>query len=156
MVNYWLMKTEPDVYSIDDLKREGIGSWEGVRNFRARNFMRDSMKIGDRVLFYHSNAKPPGVAGIAEVCSKPYPDPTALDPKSPYYSPKSTPEAPIWMMVNVKFIEKFPRIVSLDEIRHIPECQHMLLLQKGQRLSILPVNKQEFQVIVKKGSSTRL
>lgn len=146
-MEYWLMKTEPTTYGIDDLMREKKSCWEGVRNYQARNFMRDSMKVGDKVLFYHSNAKPPGVAGIAEVCSKPYPDFTAWDPKSAYFAPKSTKENPIWMMVDVKFIEKLPRIVSLDEIRTLPKCADMLLLKKGQRLSIQPIEKEHFDAI---------
>ena len=143
------MKSEPDVYGIDDLKKEGSGCWDGVRNYQARNYMRDSMKIGDQVLFYHSNAKPPGVAGIAEVCSKPYPDHTAFDPKSDYFSPKSTKENPIWMMIDLKFVEKLPKLVSLEEIRNIPACSDMLLIKKGQRLSIQPIEKKHFNAIIK-------
>lgn len=148
-MKYWIMKSEPNVYGIDDLKKEGHSHWEGVRNYQARNFMRDDMKIGDKVLFYHSNAKPPGVAGIAAVCSKPYPDFTAWDKKSCYFSPKSTPENPIWFMVDVKFIDKFASIVSLDTIRTLPECQDMLLIKKGQRLSIQPIEKHHFDIILK-------
>ena len=106
-VKHWLMKTEPDVYSIGQLEKERIGPWEGVRNYQARNFMRDEMKRGDLVLFYHSNAKPPGVAGVAKVAREAYPDHSALDPRSPYHDPKSTPESPIWMMVDLEFVEKF-------------------------------------------------
>ena len=152
-MQYWLIKSEPDAYSIDDLKKEGSGCWDGVRNYQARNFMRDSMQIGDKVLFYHSNAKPPGVAGIAEVNSKPYPDHTALDPDSPYFSKKSTEENPIWMMVDMKFIKKFPKFISLEAIRSIPGCEDMLLLKKGQRLSIQPITKQNFNAIKQAGCS---
>ena len=144
---YWLMKTEPNVYGIDDLEREGKSHWEGVRNYQARNFMRDEMHVGDKVLFYHSNAKPPGVVGIAEVCSKPYPDFTAWDPKSKYFAPKTSKEKPVWMMVDVKFVKKFPRIISLDEIRKMPKCSDMLLIKKGQRLSIQPIEKRHFEAI---------
>lgn len=148
-MRHWLMKTEPNVYGIDDLEREGKSHWEGVRNYQARNFMRDEMRVGDKVLFYHSNAKPPGVVGIAEVCSKPYPDFTAWDPKSKYFAPKTSQENPVWMMVDVKFVKKFPRIISLDEIRKIPECSDMLLIKKGQRLSIQPIEKRHFEAIRK-------
>jgi len=148
-MRYWLMKTEPNVYSIDDLKKEGTSHWEGVRNYQARNFMRDDMRIGDLVIFYHSNAKPSGAAGIAKVCSEAYPDFTAFDQKSKYYSPKSTPEKPIWMMVDVEFVAKFPNVISLQEIRDLSECHDMLLLQKGQRLSILPIEKRHFNALKK-------
>jgi len=149
MTNYWLMKSEPGSYNINDLERDGVSGWEGVRNFQARNFMRDEMRVGDKVLFYHSNAKPSGVAGIAEVCSKSHADPTAFDRKSPYYEPKSTKKDPIWMMVDIKFIQKFPQVLSLEEIRKIPACKDMLLLKKGQRLSVQPVDKLHFQAIKK-------
>lgn len=153
-MRYWLMKSEPDVYGIDDLKKEGRCHWDGVRNYQARNFMRDQMKVGDLVLFYHSNAKPPGVAGIAKVCKEAYPDFTAWDKKSPYFSPKASPENPIWMMVDLKFVKKFSKILSLDQIRQIPECQDMLLLQKGQRLSIQPIEKKHFDAIQEKAGTT--
>lgn len=149
-MRYWLMKSEPESYSIDDLKKEKVACWDGVRNYQARNMMRDEMKVGDRVLFYHSNAKPPGVVGVAEVCSGPYPDPTAWDPKSPYFSEKSAPDNPIWIMVDIKFVSKLPQIVSLDEIRTIAACKDMLLLKKGQRLSIQPIEKKHFDAITKR------
>lgn len=149
-MRYWLMKSEPSTYSIDDLESAGRSPWEGVRNYQARNFMRDEMEIGDQVLFYHSNAKPSGVAGVATVCSEPYPDFTALDKNSDYFFAKSTSENPIWMMIDVKFVKKFKRTISLDEIRTIPECQDMLLLQKGQRLSIMPLEKKQYDAICKR------
>src|SRR5690348_14287413 len=110
---YWLMKTEPDVFSIDDLEKKKRAHWDGVRNFQARNFMRDQMKAGDLNLFYHSSTIPPGVAGLARVCREAYPDFTAWDKKSDFFDPRSTPEKPLWMMVDVEFVKKFPRLISL-------------------------------------------
>jgi len=144
----WLMKTEPAVYSIDDLARDGRTGWDGVRNHQARNFMRDRMRIGDPVLIYHSNAKPPGVAGLARVCSAPRPDDTARNPQSPYFDPRSTPEVPRWFLVDVCFEEKFPRRVPLPELRADPALEGMALLRKGQRLSILPVSAAHFARIL--------
>lgn len=150
---FWLMKSEPEVFSIDDLaNRPGqTTSWDGVRNYQARNFMRDEMKLGDRVLFYHSNCKVPGVVGIAEVCSStPHPDKTQFDPHSEYFDPKATPENPRWMLVDVKFIEKFPRTVSLREIKDDPELSKMKVAQRGQRLSVQPVEKCHYDEILKR------
>ena len=145
MKRYWLMKSEPDVYSIDDLARDGTTSWSGVRNYQARNFMRDDMKIGDLVLFYHSNAEPPGVAGIAKVVRTAHPDLTALDPRSPYHDLKATPENPIWQMVDVGFVAAFKRIVSLDELRADPALAGMLVIKRGMRLSVQPVDLAHFK-----------
>jgi predicted RNA-binding protein with PUA-like domain len=152
-MNYWLMKTEPDVFSFEDLKacKNQTEPWDGIRNYQARNFMRDAMKVGDPVLFYHSNTSPPGVTGIAEVASKPYPDPTAFDEKSNYYDPKSDPDNPRWMLVDVKFKAELKRYVPLDEIKTIPECAEMRLIQRGNRLSITPVTRAEFQAIQQAG-----
>lgn len=147
MKRYWLMKSEPDVYSIHDLERDQVTSWSGVRNYQARNFMRDDMKIDDLVLFYHSNAEPPGVAGIARVVRPVHPDLTALDPKSPYYDPKATSENPIWQMVDVGFVSAFKRVVSLDELRAEPTLAGMLVLKRGMRLSVLPVEAGHFKRI---------
>lgn len=149
---YWLMKSEPDAYSIWDLERDGHTSWDGIRNYQARNFMRDEMQIGDGVLFYHSNAKPAGVVGIARVCSKPYPDHTAFDNKSKYYDPKSTRESPRWIMVDVEFVSRFDGILSLAELREIPGLEDMMVTRKGMRLSIQPVTKEEFQIVKKLGN----
>ncbi len=151
--SYWLMKSEPDVFSIDDLKsRPGKKEpWDGVRNYQARNFMRDSMRKGDLVLFYHSNAKPPGVAGIAEICSDAYPDPTAFDRKSKYFDPKSTKENPRWILRDVKFKKKFKTFVSLEELKDHKPLKDMKLLQRGNRLSIMPVTEKEFNYIVSLG-----
>lgn len=147
---YWLMKSEEDVYSIRDLKKDGVTCWEGVRNYEARNLMRDQMKVGDWVLFYHSNAKPPGVAGIAKVAKRAYPDHYAFDKKNPYFDPKSDPENPRWFMVDVEFVEAFGEVLPLDEIRATPALAEMALLKK-LRLSVQPVKKEEFQLIRKMG-----
>ena len=152
-MKYWLMKSEPEVFSFEDLKdcKNQTEPWDGIRNYQARNFMRDQMKVGDQVLFYHSNAKPSGVAGIAEIASEPYPDPTAFDKKSKYFDEKSDPGNPRWVLVDVKFREDLARMVSLDEIKLIPECAEMRLIQRGNRLSILPVEREEFLAIRKAG-----
>jgi predicted RNA-binding protein with PUA-like domain len=153
-MNYWLMKSEPDVFSFEDLKKrpKKTEPWNGVRNYQARNFMRDEMKVGDLVLFYHSSCETPGVAGIAKVSSRPYPDSTQFDPKSEYYDPKATKENPRWFLVDVTFHEDLKKPVSLDEIRKQKGLQDMRLLQKGNRLSILPVTKKEFEMIVSLGN----
>jgi len=148
-MKYWLMKSEPSTYSIDDLEREGATGWDGVRNYQARNFMRDEMKVGDIVLFYHSNANPPGIAGLGKISQKGLVDPTAFDPKSDYYDPKSTKENPRWIMVEVEFVEKFSHFLSLNELKQIKNLSNMKLLQKGNRLSILPVTKAQYNVILK-------
>ena len=141
----WLMKSEPDVFSIDDLSRRKTGGWDGVRNYEARNFMR-SMKVGDKVLFYHSNAAPSGVAGTAEVCREAYPDPTQFDPKSGYHEPRATKEAPVWFQVDLRFVSKFPRLVPLDELRGTPALADMALFKRS-RLSIVPVTPLQWKVI---------
>lgn len=146
---YWLMKSEPETFSIDDLEREGKTSWEGIRNYQARNFMRDDMKPGDMVLFYHSNAHPSGVVGIAQVASEPYPDPSAFDSESPYYDPKSTPEKPTWFLADIAFVRKLDRMVPLEELKQEPRLQDMLVVQKGSRLSIQPIAKRHFDLIEK-------
>ena len=150
-MKYWLMKSEPDVYSIDDLERHGTCFWEGVRNFQARNFMRDEMRLGDAVLFYHSNAKPPAVAGLATVCKESYPDFTSWDPKSSYYDKRSSEENPLWFMVDLKFKEKFTNPVSLAKIKETSSLGGMLLIKKGMRLSVQPVEKKEYSLICKMG-----
>ena len=147
-MRYWLMKTEPDVFSIDDLKSQKTTPWEGVRNYQARNFMRDEMKKGDLVLIYHSNAKPPGIAGIGVVSKEAFPDHFAWDKKSKYYDPKSSIENPRWMMVEIKFKKKFKEILSLSELKETKGLEEMLILRKGNRLSITPVEKQHFEQII--------
>ncbi len=148
---YWLMKSEPHVYSIDDLERDGRAEWEGVRNYQARNFMRDDMKVGDGVLFYHSNAKPPGVAGVARVCREAYADHTAFDPDSDYHDPKSRRDEPRWLMVDVEFVEKFSSLVALDTLRATPGIEDMMVLRRGIRLSVQPVTRKQFDRVVALG-----
>jgi predicted RNA-binding protein with PUA-like domain len=144
---YWLMKSEPDVYSIDDLERDGSTCWEGVRNYGARNNMRD-MKIGDEVLFYHSNAKPPGIAGLARVVKEAYPDHFAFDPEHGYYDPKSDAEDPRWYMVDIAFVAKAPQFVSLTDVKDTEELQDMELVRYG-RLSVQSVKNDEFRRVKK-------
>lgn len=144
----WLMKSEPDVYSIDDLERDGTEPWEGVRNYQARNFMRE-MAEGDLVLFYHSNAKPPGVAGVCRVSRAAYPDPTQFDPGSDYYDAKSKKDEPRWSMVDVAFIEKFAEEVSLQTLKEDPALDGMRVTQKGSRLSVQPVDAKHFKRVLK-------
>jgi predicted RNA-binding protein with PUA-like domain len=148
---YWLMKTEPDVFSIMDLKkRPGKKEhWDGVRNYQARNHMRDGMSVGDEVLFYHSSCTPAGVAGIATIVKKAYPDPSALDPKSKYHDPKATPERNPWVMVDVKFVRQFDRLVTLEEMKHAPGLEKMLVIKRGMRLSVQPVAPEEFEIVLK-------
>lgn len=148
MANYWLVKSEPGCYSIDTLENEPdqITSWDGVRNYQARNFMRDEMKLGDKVLFYHSVTNP-SIVGICEVVRESYPDHTAWNPEDDHFDPKSTVDNPRWFMVDVKFVEKLPRALSLKELRQIPGLERMELLRKGSRLSVMPVDKNEFDII---------
>ncbi len=149
MANYWLMKSEPDAFSIDDLAAspDQQEHWDGVRNYQARNFMRDQMKVGDLVLFYHSSCKIPGVAGIARVCKASYPDHTCWDPESRYYDPKSSQENPRWFMVDIEFVEKFNTVVPLTELKNHPGLDDFALVKKGSRLSIMPVATSEFEII---------
>jgi predicted RNA-binding protein with PUA-like domain len=148
-MRYWLMKSEPDVYSIDDLARDGSTFWEGVRNYQARNFMRDGMQPGDRVLVYHSNAEPTGVAGIAEVAGAAKADPTQFDPRSEYHDPKSTREEPRWLMRELRFVERFGRVVTLEELKSCKALHAMAALQKGNRLSVTPVTRAEFDAVLR-------
>lgn len=148
-MRYWLMKSEPDDVSIDDLQKrpEQTVPWYGVRNYQARNFMRDGMQIGDGVLFYHSGCAEPGIAGIARVASAAYPDATQFDPASRYHDPKATPEQPRWLHVDVQFVRK-TRLVGLPELRRQPELENMRVLARGNRLSITPVEPAEWRFIV--------
>lgn len=150
-MKHWLMKSEPTTYGIDDLERDGVTTWEGVRNYQARNFLRDEVRKGDRVLFYHSSAKPTGVAGIGEVVREAYPDPTAFDPDHPYFDPKSDPEAPRWMMVDVQFVERFPTVVALATLKADPGLDGLLVTRKGQRLSVMPVTPDHYAHILRLG-----
>ena len=136
----WLMKSEPDVFSIDDLERDEVSAWEGVRNYQARNFMRDAMKKGDLVFFYHSNAEPPGLAGLARVDGPAIADPTQFDKKSEYYDASSDKAEPRWLMVTVRFAEKFTQLLPLEVLKADPALKGLALLQKGQRLSVQPVS----------------
>ena len=152
MPNFWLIKSEPESYSIYDLERDGKTDWTGVRNFKARNFMRE-MKVGERLVFYHSNADPPGAAGVAEVCALAHPDRTQFDPKSDYYEPKATPDKPYWYCMDVRFVQKFPRFVPLQDLRDDDELTGMLLTSgKASRLSVQPMDEAHFKRIVKMGS----
>lgn len=154
-MNFWLIKSEPDVFSIDDLKRVKREPWNGVRNYQARNFMRDGMKVGDLALFYHSNATPPGVAGVAKVVSEAYPDATQFDPQSEYFDEKATKEKPRWQLVDFGFVGKFPAYVPLEEMKNEPALEGMVVLQKGSRLSITPVDKKHFDKVCKMGGFAR-
>ncbi len=147
-MKYWLMKSEPDVFSIDTLKSKNTSGWDGVRNYMARNYMRDNMKMGDLIFFYHSSCEIPGIAGIAKVSRESHPDPTQFDSKSDYFDPKATKETPRWFMVDVEFVEKFTSIITLSTLKSIKELEKMPLVQKGSRLSINPVTEQEFQTII--------
>ncbi|WP_105902988.1 EVE domain-containing protein [Vibrio gangliei] len=145
---YWLFKTEPDTFSIDTLRVQKVACWEGVRNYQARNMLRDEVKVGDQVLIYHSSCKEIGVAGIAKVVKEAYPDHFQFDPESPYFDIKSDPSNPRWMMVDIEFVRKFERIVTLAELKAIPELENMPLVKRGNRLSIMPVTEEEWQIIL--------
>lgn len=151
MPRFWLVKSEPSSYSIDDLARDGKTDWTGVRNYKARNTMRE-MKVGDKVLVYHSNADPPGAAGVAEVCALAHPDRTQFDRKSDYHEPKATPESPVWDCVDLRFVRKFRRLVPLEELRDDDRLTGMLLTSgKASRLSVQPLEKAHFERIVQLG-----
>lgn len=145
-MRYWLLKSEPDAYGIDDLARDKVTAWTGVRNYQARNFMRDQMKPGDRAFFYHSNCDEPGIVGIVEVARAAYPDATQFDKKSHYYDPKATPESPRWVNVDVRFVKK-TQPVGLAELRAQPQLAGMRILAKGNRLSVTPVDPAEWRFI---------
>jgi predicted RNA-binding protein with PUA-like domain len=144
------MKSEPDVFGIDDLKNQKNQTepWDGVRNYQARNFMRDQMKKGDQIFFYHSNCKQPGIVGIAKVAKEAYPDHTAFDPEAKYYDPKSDPDNPRWFMVDVKFVRKLKRTITLEELKQMPELEEFPLVRRGNRLSIMPVTKEHWEIIL--------
>ncbi len=149
-MNYWLFKSEPDAYSIDDLKNEpqSIGRWDGIRNYQARNMLRDDIKIGDQVLFYHSSCKDVGIAGTAKVTSEPYPDPLQFDPESKYYDPKSKQEEPRWVCLDIQYQQEVKKFLSLKQIKETTELQDMVLVKRG-RLSIQPVTQSEWDHIMK-------
>ncbi|WP_086981877.1 EVE domain-containing protein [Vibrio aphrogenes] len=145
---YWLFKTEPDTFSIDTLRLQKVACWEGVRNYQARNMLRDEIKLGDEVLIYHSSCKKIGVAGIARVVKEAYPDHFQFDPDSPYFDIKADPSNPRWMMVDIEFVRKFERIVTLAELKAIPDLENMPLVKRGNRLSVMPVSEDEWQTIL--------
>lgn len=145
----WLMKSEPDTFGIEHLAKAGTEPWTGVRNFQARNYMRDSMRVGDTVLFYHSSCKVPGIYGIAKVASAPYPDPTQFDKKSEYVDIRATKEKPIWYLVDVSYVKTLKTPLTLSEMRADPRLSTMMILEPGSRLSITPVSEKEYAVIQK-------
>lgn len=150
MVNYWLMKSEPHVYPWEQLVTDGSTHWDGVRNYQARNIMRDNMALGDFVLFYHSNCKPPHVSGVAKVCKEGYPDFTAQNEHSKYFDPKATPDNPRWMMVDIEPISTLDA-VGLPDLRANGDLEGMPLLQRGQRLSVQPVSEEHFRIVCSMG-----
>ncbi len=151
---YWLVKSEPSVFSIDDLEKSKNKTthWDGVRNYQARNFIRDEMKKGDGVLFYHSNTEPNAVAGYCEVVKESYPDHTQFDPENPHFDPKADPANPPWYMIDIKFVKKFRNPITLGDIKANPKLKKMRLVQKGNRLSVMPVEKNEWDEILRMGS----
>lgn len=146
--HYWLMKSEPDAFSIDDLKRKKQEAWDGVRNYQARNYMRDGMRVGDKVFFYHSNCAEPGIVGIATVATDAYPDPSQFDPKSKYFDPGSSRDNPRWLLVDVKFAKKLKRTITLKELQLDPALDGMVLVRKGSRLSVQPVDAGHWEHIL--------
>lgn len=148
---YWLMKCEPSAYTIEDLERDGRTGWEGVRNYQARNFLRDEMKVGDGVLFYASNATPSGVTGVASIAREGYPDPLQFRKGHEYHDPSSKEDAPAWYSVDLAFVERFPAIVPLETLKRTPGLEDMMVTKKGSRLSVQPVRKAEFDIVVKLG-----
>ena len=154
-MQYWLMKCEPAAYTIDDLARDGVTSWEGVRNYQARNFMRDQMHVGDGVLFYASNADPSGVSGLARIARAGYPDRFAWRRGHKYFDEASTKDRPLWYMVDLEFVERFPAVVPLETLKRTPGLENMMVTRKGSRLSVQPVPKAEYDIVVKLGHSRR-
>ena len=145
---YWLLKSEPGIYSIADLKRDGTTCWEGVRNYQARNFMRDEMQVGDGILFYHSQVQPMGIYGIAEVACDAYPDHTAFDPEARYYDPKSDPANPTWLMVDIAYVATLDPPITLETLKKTPGLEKMMVIQRGSRLSVQPVTRAEWDIII--------
>ena len=149
------MKCEPSAYAIDDLARDGRTCWEGVRNYQARNFMRDDMRVGDGVLFYASNADPAGVTGVARICREGYPDHYAWKPGHRYFDARSTAEKPVWYMVEIEYVERFPGTVGLAALKAAPGLERMMVVRKGSRLSVQPVTEAEFEIVVRLGRAVR-
>lgn len=152
---YWLMKCEPSAYTIDDLARDGSAGWEGVRNYQARNYMRDQMQVGDGVLFYASNADPSGVTGLAEIRRAGYPDPFAFKKGHRYFDPDSVKNAPTWYTVDIGFVERFPEIVTLTTLKNTKGLENMVVTRRGSRLSVQPVTPQEYEIVVRLGRRHR-
>ena len=150
-MKFWLMKTEPGCYGIHDLKKEGSTYWDGIRNFQARNFIRDDIQVGDPVLFYHSNSDPSGIAGLATVNKAPYPDFTAWDPNHEHFDPKTKQDNPSWWMVDIEYTATFTHFLPLSELHSIPELNELWVLRKGNRLSVMPVSQTHFDIISKLG-----
>jgi predicted RNA-binding protein with PUA-like domain len=153
-MNYWLMKCEPEQFSIDDLARQKVEGWYGIRNYQARNMMRDAMRVGDRVFFYHSNVKVPGIVGLMTVCSTPYPDPTQFDPNHHYYDAKSTKENPRWVQVDVCYERHLTRIITLEELKTDPNLEDLPLVRRGNRLSIMPISAASWASILARETRT--
>ena len=149
--HYWLLKSEPSAFSIDALRQSahGTAGWDGVRNYQARNFLRDDLRNGDGIFFYHSNAEPPGIAGEAVVVREGYPDSSAFDPRDHHYDPKTDPKKPVWFTVDIQFVRKTREIISLKNLRSVPGLEKMKLLQRGMRLSVQPVTPREWEIIMK-------
>jgi len=147
-LKYWLMKSEPSVYGIDDLRRDRRTSWGGVRNYQVRNMFRDDFATGDRAFFYHSSCEEPGIVGTMKVLGKAYPDPAQFDPESEYFDPRSRPESPAWLAVDVQFQRRYPQPLSLDVLRRHPALESMLILRRGNRLSVTPVTEAEARVLL--------
>ena len=150
-MNYWLLKSEPSAYSIDDLAKDKTTAWTGVRNYQARNFMRDDMRVGDGVLFYHSNTQPMGIYGVAEVVREAYADHTAFDPADPHYDAKSHPTNPTWMMVDIGYVGTFKAPITLTTLKQTLGLEKMVLVQRGSRLSVQPVSREEWNIIMRLG-----
>ena len=148
-MHYWLMKSEPEVFSIDDLERVGTSPWEGVRNYQARNFMRDGMRPGDQAFLYHSSCAVPGIAGVMEICRAAYPDPTQFDRRSPYFDAGSPRDAPRWLRVDVRFARRLPQLITLERLRTVSALVELALLRRGNRLSVMPVSTAEWRAISK-------
>jgi predicted RNA-binding protein with PUA-like domain len=151
---YWLLKSEPESYSIDDLEKDGRTGWDGVRNYQARNIMRDDMKVGHLALFYHSSSEPPGVAGVARICGLARPDETAWEKGNHHFDPKASPENPIWLQVDVEFVAKFANYIPLDELKASRELDGIMVCKRGSRLSVQPVDAPHFEAICKMGGLT--
>jgi predicted RNA-binding protein with PUA-like domain len=147
-MRYWLMKSEPSTFSIDDLRTKNIEPWDGVRNYQARNMLRDDMRVGDQAFFYHSNCAVPGIVGSMRIVKTGYPDSTAFDPNSKYYDPSSSPAKPRWYRVDVQFKQKFSKVISLEQIKQHPLLQQMLVARKGNRLSVTPVTAEEWEIVL--------